>query len=197
MADQHQRRFQRRQFAFQPLDRRQIEMVGRLVEQQDVGPRRQGAGERRPPRLAARERVRCLGAGQAELAEQVIGARRIVARHQAGLDIGVGVGIAGQARLLGEVADGGAGLGEAVAVIGFHQPCRDLEQRRFSRTVAAHKAQALAGRDGKFRAGQQVGVAERYVNVLQKKERGGHGRLISYFPAISRQFPACKTGRCG
>ena len=66
MADQHEGRAQARQFAFEPFDRRQVEMVGRLVEQQDVGLRRQRAGERRAAALAARQVVRVFGAGQAQ-----------------------------------------------------------------------------------------------------------------------------------
>ena len=45
-------------------------MVGRLVEEQDVGLRREHAGKRRAPRLAAGEARRLLLAGEAELLEQ-------------------------------------------------------------------------------------------------------------------------------
>jgi hypothetical protein len=37
MADDHQRRAPCREIAFQPFDRGQVEMVGRLVEQEDIG----------------------------------------------------------------------------------------------------------------------------------------------------------------
>ena len=46
MADQHQRRAHAADLALQPLDGGQVEMVGRLVEQQDVGLGRQHAGQR-------------------------------------------------------------------------------------------------------------------------------------------------------
>ena len=43
MADQHDAGAHLGQLALQPLDAGQVEMIGRLVEQQDVGKRRQGA----------------------------------------------------------------------------------------------------------------------------------------------------------
>jgi len=49
MADQYQRRANGGQLFFQPFDRRQVEVVGRLVEQQDIRFRRQHAGERAAP----------------------------------------------------------------------------------------------------------------------------------------------------
>ena len=42
-------------------------MVGRLVEQEDVGLRRQNAGERGAPAFAARQRRRIFLAGEPEL----------------------------------------------------------------------------------------------------------------------------------
>ena len=54
MADDHQGGTQALQFALQPFDGRKVEMVGRLVEQQNVGLGRQDAGQRRAAGLAAR-----------------------------------------------------------------------------------------------------------------------------------------------
>ena len=74
MGDQHQRRAQTLQLGFQPFDGRQIEMVGGLVEEQDVGPGRQSAGERGAAPLPAGEMGGVLLARQAELAQQGEGA---------------------------------------------------------------------------------------------------------------------------
>ena len=71
MADQHDARTHSGQFALQPFDTREVEMVGRLVEQQDVGRGRQCAGERGAARLAAGQRRRIFLAAEAELLEQV------------------------------------------------------------------------------------------------------------------------------
>ena len=59
------------ELALQPFDGRQVEMVGRLVEQQDVGLGRQHARQRGAARLAARELRRVLVAGEAELLQQI------------------------------------------------------------------------------------------------------------------------------
>ena len=115
MADQHQGRAQAGQFRFQPGDGGQVEMVGGLVEQQDVGRRGQHAGQRGAPRLAAGEAGGVLRAGEAERLQQGAGAVRVVARAQPGCDIGLGAVEAGEVGLLRQVAHGGAGLQEAGA----------------------------------------------------------------------------------
>src|SRR5262252_669248 len=53
MADQDDARAQFGQFALQPLDAGQIQMIGRFVEKQDVGWRSQGASQGRATCLAA------------------------------------------------------------------------------------------------------------------------------------------------
>ena len=53
MADQDDARAQFGQFAFQPLDAGQIQVIGRFVEQQKVGGRSQGARQCRATRFAA------------------------------------------------------------------------------------------------------------------------------------------------
>ena len=54
VADQNDRRPQVPQFLLEPFDRGQIEMVRRLVEQQNVGTRRQYVGQRGATRLTTR-----------------------------------------------------------------------------------------------------------------------------------------------
>ena len=51
--------------ALQPFDRGQVEMIGRLVEQQDIGRRRQHARERGTARFAAGEMGRVFVTGEA------------------------------------------------------------------------------------------------------------------------------------
>ena len=88
MADDDQRGAAAVQFAFQPFDGREIEMVGRLVQQQDVGRGRQHPRQRRAARLAAGEVRRVFVAVQAELFEQILRLIAVVAGAEAGLDIG-------------------------------------------------------------------------------------------------------------
>ena len=55
VADQHESGARLRKLLFQPFDRDEIEMVGRLVEQQNVRIGRERARQRRAARLAARQ----------------------------------------------------------------------------------------------------------------------------------------------
>jgi hypothetical protein len=132
VADDDECRPQRGEFALQPGDRRQIEVVGRLVEQQDVWRRSQRARECGTTRLAAGETGGLLVAGQAEFVEQVAGAVWVIARTEACLGVGERARVAGEIRLLGKIADRGTRLQEAGARILRQQARRDLEQRGFA-----------------------------------------------------------------
>ncbi len=88
VADQHDGAAEGRQRRLQPLDGRQVEVVGGLVQQQQVGRGGQAAGERRAPRLAARDGGGVLGAGQAEILQHGGGEVGVVGRAEAGLDVG-------------------------------------------------------------------------------------------------------------
>ena len=57
--------------ALQPFDRRQVEMIGRLVEQKYIRLRRQHARKRGAARFTAGEMRRIFPPGEAELFEQI------------------------------------------------------------------------------------------------------------------------------
>ena len=57
VRDQHERAWVFGEEGLQPLDGRQIQVVGRLVEQQQIGLAHQHLGQLQPPALAARQRV--------------------------------------------------------------------------------------------------------------------------------------------
>jgi hypothetical protein len=59
------------QFPLQPFDAGQVQVIGRLVEQQDVGRRSQSAGERRAACFATGQRHRIFVAGKTEFLEQI------------------------------------------------------------------------------------------------------------------------------
>ena len=86
-------------------------MVGRLVEQQDVGRRCQHARQRGAARFAAGEIGGIFLAGEAELIQQIAGGMGVVARPEAGFDIGERDREAGKVRLLRQIADNGARAG--------------------------------------------------------------------------------------
>ena len=66
----------------------EIEMVGRLVQQQDVGRGRQHPRQRRAAGLAAGDVRGIFVAVQAELLQQIARLIMVVAGAEAGLDIG-------------------------------------------------------------------------------------------------------------
>ena len=70
MADDHERGASRIEIPLQPFDRRQIEMIGRLIKQKDVGIGRQYAGEGGPARLAAGKMCRIFPSVEAETFEE-------------------------------------------------------------------------------------------------------------------------------
>ena len=88
VADDHQRGAPGIKIALQPFDRGQVEMIGRLVEKQDIGVGRQHTRERGTARFAAGEFCRIFLPGEAELLQETTGGMAVVARPQAGLHIG-------------------------------------------------------------------------------------------------------------
>ena len=127
MADDHQRGAPRIEVALQPFDRGQVEMIGRLVEQQDVGRWRQHACERGAARFAAGQMRRVFLAGKAKLLQQMAGNIAVVGWLEAGLDIGQRGRKTGEVRLLRQIAHQSTGLDENRAAIRLDQLGRDLQ----------------------------------------------------------------------
>ena len=152
VADEDERRAPRIEFTLQPLDGRQIEMVGRLIQQKNIRIGRQRAGERRAARLAAGNLLRVFIAGERERLHQTLGGMQVVERRQARAHIIAQRRKAGEIRLLRHVANGSAGLQEARAVIGLDQAGGDPEQRRFAGAVAPDQRRAVAFRNDELRA---------------------------------------------
>ena len=178
VADDDQRRAPSVEIALEPLDRGQVEMIGRLVEQEHIGLGREHAGERGAARLAAGQRFRILATGEPELLEQIAHRVRIGAfipnLPQAGFGIGECRGEAVEIRLLRQIADQRAGLHEHGAAIGLDQACCDLEQGRFARAVAPDQRHPLARRNAEFRRSQKRRAAEGECDVFELKKRRSH-----------------------
>ena len=179
MADQHHGGAQGGQFRLQPGDGGQVEVVGRLVQQQDIGRGGEHPGQGGAACFAAGQAGGVLGAVQAEGFQQGADAVGVVARAEAGFSIGEGGFEAGEIRLLRQVAHGGAGLDEALARVLIDQAGGDFQQGGFARAVAADQAQPVAGRDGNIRPAQQRRGAEGEVDVGQEEDRGRHARALS------------------
>ncbi len=167
------------ELGFEAFDRRDVEMVGGLVEQENVGLGRKHAGERRAPALAAREPRRLLLPREPKALEQIARPVRIVARRKSRRDEGAGGGEAGEIGLLRQIADGRRRLNEAAAAIRLDETGGDLEQRRFARAVPPDETEPLARRDRKLGAVEQRGAAEGEMDVLEQEERRRHGSVIA------------------
>ena len=171
MADQDEGRAQASELFLEPDDGRQIEMVGRLVQQQNIGLRGQGPHRGGPPPLPAREPRRVLLASKAKAFQQLPREIGIVERREPGLDIGHDGREVGKVGLLRKVSQARAGLEKALAGVEVDLSGGDLEQGRFARAIASDKAQPRAGRDRQIDAFEQGLAAEREGHALQGQQR--------------------------
>ena len=189
MADQDERGARRFQLRLEPFDRRQVEMVGRLVEQQDVGIGRQRADDRRAACLAAGQRFRIFLAGEPEPFKHRGHAIRIVERPEVALGKGAGGRVAGKVGLLREIAHRRAGLQEAHARIRLEHAGRDFEQRRLARAVATDEAESLTALDRQAGAFEQgaAASAQRKVDVLESEKGWRHARSLARHPGRAKR----------
>ncbi len=164
VADDDERAAEAGEVLLEALDGRQVEVVGRLVEQQHVGLADQRAGERRAARLAAGERGDAARRVDPQALEQALGAVAaelgVLARRQAGLRRRKRGRVGREVRLLRQVGDGRARLQEALAGVELDQPGERLEQRRLARAVAADEADPLALGERQREPGEQRLVAD-------------------------------------
>ena len=144
MADDDERAAAAIKIALQPFDRGEIEMIGRLIQQQDIRRGRHDPRQRRAAALASGQLGGVIIAMQPELLQNIPGLIAIVTRTEPRFDIGQRGGEARKVRLLRQVANGGPGLHETAAAVRFDCPGGDLQQRRFPRAVAPDQAYALA-----------------------------------------------------
>ncbi len=132
VRNHHQRAGVAREPVFQPHHGVEVQVVGRLIEQQQVGRAHQRLRQVQPHAPAAREarhRLLCLRHGEAEAEQQRLGARR------GGVAVGVG--------------EGGVGFGLGVAVVacfGIGQPALDVAQARVAVEGVVERAALHRGR---------------------------------------------------
>src|SRR5262249_17501506 len=144
------------------------------------------ARERRAAQLAAGELRRVFRAGEAELPEQVARLVAIVGRPEPGLDVGQRCRVAAEVRFLRQIADRGARLREAGAVVWLDRAGGDAQQGRLARAVASDQADALAGRDAELGAFEQRRAAKGEGDVGELDERRGHG--ASFIASIGTRW---------
>ncbi len=158
----------------EPLDRAQIEMVGRFVEQQDVGVLGQRPGDRRaPPLAAARGRGRAI-----KVDAQLVGDCGCVmfGRSIGTVEHPLAQGrMAGHHRILFEQHDMASRNQSPFALVGVDQAGEAFEQGRLARAVAADQRQPVARADVEVEAAEQPALALDQPQVFIGKDRRGHG----------------------
>ena len=87
MADQHQRAGIGRKFRLKPFNGGQVEMVGGLIQQQDIGLRAEYPGQSGAPCLAAGEGLRRFIAAQPQMFQKIARPVRVIAGAKTGADI--------------------------------------------------------------------------------------------------------------
>ena len=188
MADHDNARAHPCQLRLQPFDARQIEMIGRLIEQQDIRRGCQHTGQRGPTRLTARQGSRLFGSSQSKLLEQVPCAVAIFVSLgvQSGFNIGLRRLEPRKVWLLRQIADRRTRLREAASRIRLHEAGGDAQHGRLAGAVASDQADPIVRSDRQSGAGQQRRSAKGKDDVLQQKKRWWH-KSDCYCEAEQRQ----------
>ncbi len=174
----------------EPRDRVDVQMVGRLVEQEHVGLAHQRARQQDAPAPAARQRVDDrvglqLQAGEHEV-NMMIAQPRFVGFEMVCVSLSHDVehrAVGRQRDVLVKARRAQCGLAPHGARVGRDLAAENLEQRRLARAVPAEDGNALARLDLQRHFVQQRHVAERHRHALARQQRhlpnvprvAGHG----------------------
>ncbi len=181
VADEHHGAGKAQQHLLQPFDGGQIEMVGGLVEQQQIGIAGERAGECCAPALPAGEFRWLARAVQAEAIQQgcdLMGGRAI------GPDEIRQMAKAAEIRLLRQDSDCEPRLDVARAGVQIHRSGKRLQDGRFAAAVGTHQRHPLAARDAEADIGEQRPAAEREPRATQH----GNGRRCRHAQEIFRSL---------
>ncbi len=166
MADDQGRRAGGGQLLLQGLDGQDVQVVGGLVEQDDVGVLGEGAGQRRAADLAAGEALGGLFGVETEIGEPCLS---LVVLGAAGRGV-VEQGRAGDLRLLWHEGDAGPRRDVALAAVRLDLAGQDAQQRRLAGAVAAHQAGADPRIEGQVDAVEQHQRTVGEPDVLQGED---------------------------
>ena len=200
MRHEHERARPRRQEFLKPTDGREIEVIGRFVEEQQVGLRDQFAGQQSPPLEPGRHRPDIGGGVDLHSFERASGplvrfpAFDLVGRHGGveGLPHD-GQSVAGEVlrHLLREIGNAGARSHHASSPIGLLLPGDHPEKCGLAGAIAAEKTDPLSGLDlpGDAIEERRPAVADREVVEVNEGhacpgKRGGRRSRI--LPNIDR-----------
>ena len=173
MADHDERAVEALQPVLEPFDRGDIEVVGRLVEQQHVGRLRQRTDDRGAAPFAAAGGVAFAGEIDAELAGDRL-------RLEMLRCIGGGQDVIGERRETGEIGflleqdHLGAGDDRAPAFVGVDAAGDQLEQGRLACAVAPDQRQPVARLDIEIEVAKQPAGALDDAKVFICENGGSH-----------------------
>ena len=164
---------------FQGFDGQDVQVVGGLIQQDDVRVLGKRLGQRRPPRLAARKALCRLLGIDAKGVQRGLGqivrrpARCGVFQHRG----------AGDLRLLRDKGDRCAGRDGAVPVIRLDLSGQDPQQGRFAGTIAPHQTGAIARIQREVHAVEQHHRPVSKTDLFQGEDGGSHRRAVLQGPA--------------
>ena len=172
----------------QPLDHRDVEVVGGFVEDEKVRVVEQYSRERHLLLLAAAHLIeRFVEVGYLEAAEHLLdplleSPGLLVLVRMGRIDVlsycesPVGDGV------LRKVSHAGAGGEDNTTVVGQHAACEYVEQRRLAISVAGNESRLLSGVDSKGDVVEQHLVAERLGEIFNRKQSVRH--VMCYFVIV-------------
>ena len=120
MRDQNQRRLETGEFLFQPLDCRQIQVVGRFIQHENVRLRRECPRKCSPSHLSPGQQSRVCGFINMEFRHEIVGAVGVIAILEAAANISANSLIGCQVRFLWQVPDGRPRFQEPVPAVGLY-----------------------------------------------------------------------------
>ncbi|CAI8185293.1 MAG: Uncharacterised protein [SAR116 cluster bacterium] len=181
MADHQQGTAMLAKHLFHPFNGRHVHMVGRLVQQQNVGFRVERAGQRYPARLAAGQPVTHPVRIKTKPLQEFLG---LVDRDRAAKAVGImahGDKAAQRhpARQIGglrQIGDTGARRNPQAALIHIGAAGHQLHQAGFAGTIAPDKRQPVPGMQRQVGMAQQPAVTQIDAAIGNGQKRGRHVR---------------------
>ena len=158
----------------QPFDRGQVEMVGRLVEQEDIGRWMPARAPARRGVLLRRRVARALPGRSGRVGRGGSGRHGNRRRLEAGLDVSQRRCVAGKVRLLRQIAYQGLGLHENGARSGSTSPAAIFSSVDLPDPLRPTRATRSPRRDRQLCAREKRRAAEAQCDVFELKERRSH-----------------------
>jgi len=135
-------------------------------------------GQRTAPYLTTGKVLRVFLAGKTKDAQQIGCAVHVATGRKPGLDIVKCRAVPTQVRLLGQITDGRARLGESLACIRFQHSCGDFQKSGFAGAISPDQTQSLATGYGQFGTFEKRRAAEAEMNIAQGENGRSHGRGV-------------------